>query len=115
MTLKIYNITTKLILKEKIEISDTYFKRLKGLMFKKDFNNGMLFKNLNLGSSIHSCFMLFTIEVYFVDENNKIYEKTILKPWKSYKPQKKAKYIIEYKKSSKERFKIGDQIKLINR
>lgn len=111
--IKIYNITTKALLDENIIISDNYFKRLKGLMFKKDFRGGMLFKNLKYGSDIHTHFMRFPIDVYFIDENDLVYEITSLEPWKSYKPTKKAKYILEYKKSSKKRFKVNDKIKLI--
>ena len=40
----------------------------------------------------------FEIDVYFLDENLLIFEKTTLKPWKFYKPKKQAKYILETKK-----------------
>jgi uncharacterized membrane protein (UPF0127 family) len=36
---------------------------------------------------------------YFLDENKIIFEKVTLKPWKFYKPSKKAKYILETKKN----------------
>ena len=42
--------------------------------------------------------MRFEIDVYFLDENLLIFEKTTLKPWKFYKPKKQAKYILETKK-----------------
>ena len=113
MRVKIYNKTSKVILNENIIISDTFLKRLKGLMFKTDFKEGMLFKNLKYGSSIHSLFMKFTLEVYFIDERNVVFDKIILKPWKSYKPIKKAKYILEFKNKSKKRLKIDDEIELI--
>ena len=108
--IKIYNITTKELLDENILVSDNYFKRLKGLMFKKNFKGGMIFKNLKYGSNIHTHFMRFAIDVYFIDENDSVYEIASLEPWKSYKPSKKAKYILEYKKSSKKRFKVNDKI-----
>ena len=108
--IKIYNITTKKLLDENILVSDNYFKRLKGLMFKKDFGDGMLFKNLKYGSKIHTHFMRFPIDVYFIDENDSVFETASLEPWKSFKPFKKARYILEYKKSSKKRFKVNDKI-----
>ena len=80
-----------------IKYADNYIKRLLGLMFKKDIDYGLLFI-LKYGSSIHTCFMNFTIDVYFLDENKIIFEKVTLKPWKFYKPSKKAKYILETKK-----------------
>lgn len=82
----------------KIKYADNYLKRLFGLMFKKDIDYGLLFI-LKYGSSIHTCFMNFTIDVYFLDENKIIFEKVTLKPWKFYKPSKKAKYILETKKN----------------
>jgi uncharacterized membrane protein (UPF0127 family) len=81
-----------------IKYADNYIKRLLGLMFKKDIDYGLLFI-LKYGSSIHTCFMNFTIDVYFLDENKIIFEKVTLKPWKFYKPSKKAKYILETKKN----------------
>lgn len=82
----------------KIRYADSYFKRLLGLMFKKDIDYGLLFI-LKYGSSIHTCFMRFTIDAYFLDENKVIIDKTTLKPWKFYRPSKKAKYILETKEN----------------
>ena len=56
-----------------IKYADNYIKRLLGLMFKKDIDYGLLFI-LKYGSSIHTCFMNFTIDVYFLDENKIIFE-----------------------------------------
>lgn len=82
----------------KIKYADNYLKRLIGLMFKKDIDYGLLFI-LKYGSSIHTCFMRFNIDVYFIDENKIIFDKITLKPWKFYKPSKKAKYILETKEN----------------
>ena len=82
-----------------IKYADTYLKRLTGLMFKKDIDYGLLFI-LKYGSSIHTCFMRFNIDVYFMDENKKIFDKVTLKPWQYYKPEKKAQYILEVKENS---------------
>ena len=83
----------------KIEYADNYLKRLMGLMFKKDIDYGLLFI-LKYGSSIHTCFMRFNIDVYFLDENKIIFDKITMKPWKYYKPSKKAKYILETKEKT---------------
>lgn len=95
---------------KKIKLADNYLKRLKGLMFKKDIDYGLLIKT-KMGSSIHSYFMCFPIDVYFI-KNNIIYEKTSLEPWKFYKPQQKADFILEFKKDY---FKIkkDDEISII--
>jgi len=73
----------------KIKYADSYFKRLTGLMFKKDVDWGLVFI-LKYGSSVHTCFMRFDIDVYFMDENKTVFEKTTLKPWKYYRPSKKS-------------------------
>ena len=41
-----------------------------------------------------------------------IFEKTILKPWKFYKPKKQAKFILETKKDLL-KLKIGDKLEFI--
>ena len=94
----------------KIKYADNYLKRLFGLMFKKDIDYGLLFI-LKYGSSIHTCFMNFTIDVYFLDEDKTVFEKVTLKPWKFYKPSKKAKYILETKKNYIE-LKKGEKLEL---
>jgi len=94
-----------------IIVADTFLKRFKGLMGKQDFKDGLLFKNLT-DSSIHTMFMRFEIDVYFIDKNKIIYDKVSLKPWKFYRPEKQAKYILETKKD-KLKLKIGDRLDYI--
>lgn len=91
--------------------ADTFFKRFKGLMGKKQFEKGMLFTDLT-DSSIHTMFMRFAIDVYFIDENKTVYDKVTLKPWRFYKPKKWAKYILETRKN-KLKLNIGDKLDLI--
>ncbi|MDO5814667.1 MAG: DUF192 domain-containing protein [Methanobrevibacter sp.] len=102
----ILNNTTDEQVNIKIVVADTFLKRFKGLMFKNDFDECMLFCNLK-DSSIHTLFMKFEIDVYFLDENRVIFEKASLKPWKFHKPEKQAKYILECRKNSLN-LRIGD-------
>ena len=95
----------------KIIYADTFFKRLIGLMGKKDFNHALLFANLR-DSSIHTMFMRFEIDVYFIDENKRVFDKTSLKPWRFYKSKKQAKYVLETKKGLL-KIKIGDCLEFI--
>ena len=95
----------------KIIYADTFFKRLIGLIGKKDFNHVMVFTNLS-GSSIHTMLMRFEIDVYFIDENKRVFDKASLKPWRFYKAKKRAKYIIETKKGLL-KIKIGDRLDFI--
>ena len=95
----------------KLIYADTFFKRFKGLMCKKDFENALLFTNLK-DSGIHTMFMRFEIDVYFIDENKTVFDKVRLKPWKFYKPEKQAEYILETKKGLL-KLEIGDRLDFI--
>ena len=57
-------------------------------------------------------FMRFEIDVYFLDKNKVVFEKTSLKPWKYYKPEKQARYILETKKDLL-KIRIGDELDFI--
>ena len=82
----------------KIKIAKSFKERLFGLMFKKNINNGLLFKNCR---SIHTFFMLEEIDVIATDKNDKI-----IKMYKNIKPcrlliaPKKTKNIYELPKNT---------------
>lgn len=107
----ILNKTTDELIDIKITNANNFFKRFKGLMGKRDIDFAMLLYNLK-DSSIHTHFMRFDIDVYFLDKNKVIFEKTTLKPWKFYKPKKQASYILEAKKD-RLKLKIGDELEFI--
>ena len=107
----ILNKTTDELINIKITCANTFFKRFKGLMGKRDIDYAVLFYNLK-GSSVHTHFMKFDIDVYFLDKNRVIFEKACLKPWKFHKPKKQAYYILETKKD-KLKLKIGDCLDFI--
>ena len=80
-------------------------------MLKKDIDFALLFYDLK-DSRIHTHFMRFDIDVYFLDRDKVIFEKTMLKPWKLYKPKKQATYLLETKKhtfTEEERISFGNQ------
>ena len=107
----IINITSNELINIKIDYADDYFKRFKGLMLRKEVDFAMLFSNLK-DSSIHTHFMRFEIDVYFLDKDKVVFEKITLKPWKFHKPSKKAHYILETKKD-KLKIEIGDKLDFV--
>ena len=107
----ILNKTTNELIYIKIAFSNTFFKRFKGLMGKKDIDFAMLFYDLN-DSGVHTHFMRFDIDVYFLDKNKVIFEKATMEPWKFYRPEKRAVYILETKKDCL-KLKIGDCLDFI--
>lgn len=70
-----------------------FFGKFRGLMFSSKKN--LLFEINNKKVLVHSLFVFFTIKLYFLDENFKILEKGILKPFGFYLPKVKAKYLAE--------------------
>lgn len=107
----IINITSNELINIKIVYANNFFRRFKGLMGKKEIDFAVLFYNLK-DSSVHTHFMRFEIDVYFLDENKVIFEKATLKPWKFYSPKKQAKYILETEKN-KLKLEIGDKLDFI--
>lgn len=107
----ILNKTTNEKFNIKITKADTFFKRFRGLMGKKDFDDAMLFSNIR-DTSVHTHFMRFDIDVYFLDENSNVVDKTALKPWKFYRTSKKVKYVLETKKG-KLKIKTGDRLEFV--
>lgn len=82
----------------KIKIAKSFKDRLFGFMFKKNINNGLLFKNCR---SIHTFFMLEEIDVIATDKSDKI-----IKTYKNIKPcriliaPRKTKNIYELPKNT---------------
>lgn len=107
----ILNKTNNELINIKITYADNFLKRFKGLMGKKDIDFALLFCNLK-DSGIHTHFMRFDIDVYFLDENKVVFEKTTLNPWKFYRPEKRAKFILETKKDVL-KIEIGDKLDFI--
>ncbi|MBU0503872.1 MAG: DUF192 domain-containing protein [Candidatus Omnitrophota bacterium] len=69
--MKITNKTKNTILADDVIIADTPSRRMRGLLGKKDFDKGraMIIRPCQ---SIHTFFMRFSIDVLFIDKNNKV-------------------------------------------
>jgi uncharacterized membrane protein (UPF0127 family) len=85
---------------EQMKECNTFFTRFRGLMFSKPDN--LIFdlkRETRLGASIHTMFVFFRINVYWLDANKKVvYTCLNLRPFTFKIPKKKARYIIELKK-----------------
>lgn len=92
-----------------IIVAEKYFERLKGLLGKKSIpqNTGLLIRPCR---QVHTYFMKFTIDVVFIDKQNKIIHMETLKPFKVSKYVWKAKAVIEFPEGTiaEKQFKIGD-------
>ena len=102
-----------------LKFANSYFSRLKGLMFKKKLDYILVLKpkksNFKVFSSIHTLFMRFTIDVVFLDKNKKVVEISQVSPWKFFSPKRPAYYILEMKKGSVEKYQIaiGDKLNFV--
>lgn len=115
----LYNATKKTKIIEKIVFADSFWKRFKGLMLfpEKKFGFALVFPlevETILGASIHMLFVLFPIDVAWLDKNKKIVDFELgLKPWAlNRSPKKPAKYIVELPVGAlKGRISVGDALK----
>ena len=93
-----------------IKIADTFFKKLIGLMFKRDFSYHLLLKNC---SSIHTFFMFFPIDCIYLDKNYTIIaiHKNI-RPWRIIIGPQRTKSIIELKTNlyTSKLYKVGSRV-----
>ena len=97
----------------KIIIAKNFKDKLFGLMCKKNIDYGLLIKNCK---SIHTFFMLESIDVLLLDQNNKILKiKRNIKPNKIliFKNKKRTN-ILELPNNSSLNYKINDIIKIKN-
>jgi uncharacterized protein len=90
-----------------IQMADSFFLRLKGLMFRKEpiKNEGVWIVPCN---AVHMFFMNFPIDIVLLNEQNevvKIFEN--LQPWKMTKPLKSAHSTLELPSGSIEKFGIS--------
>lgn len=89
----------------------SFSSRLKGFMFKKNINYGLLFKRCN---SIHTFFMQENIDVIMTDKNNKIlFYFPNLKPNKIILPKKNVYNTYEFPTNRLTNIKINDILKIV--
>ena len=69
--MRLINQTQNTVLAENIFIADTTFKRIKGLLGKKEFLPGQALI-LEPCNAVHTFFMRFPIDLLFVDNNYRI-------------------------------------------
>jgi hypothetical protein len=98
----------------KIKIAKTFFSKALGLMFKTKFNYALIFyleKQAQLRNSIHMLFVFTPICAIFLDNNKKVVDKVILKPFcLHYSPKKPCTYLIELPIKHYSKFNLGDII-----
>lgn len=98
------------------DFANSFISRLLGLMFKEDLQRGLILKlpksRSRKGSAIHMFFMRFPLDIVFIDSNKKVVDMISIEPWKTYTPLAPARYVIEMKKGTINKFNIevGDEL-----
>ncbi len=97
--------------KEPVRVADSFWTRFKGLMLRKSLKPGeaLLLKNC---SSIHCCFMRFTIDVIYLDDNMTVLDTESVKPWRLGKIVKGAKHVLETEEHSSWTITPGEKLVL---
>ena len=101
------------------ELCDNFYKRFRGLMFRKrlDKEGCLLFvlnRSSRIDASIHMMFVFFPIDVLWLDESfNVVDYKLNLKPFSlGSSPRKPAKYILEAAAGKCNSVRLGDKFEI---
>ncbi len=103
------------IISSDVELADTFVKQVIGLMFRQSFSGAMVFDmGREAYEGIHMLFVLFPIDVVFLDWNKNIIDlKKNLRPWTgSAFPKSRFRYAVELPAGAidKAGLKVGDQL-----
>jgi len=109
--MRILNKTKKSVVAEDPMVMDSFFSRLRGLMFRTKFPRAMLFVFPEVSikrNSIHSFFVFFEFDAVYLDDQKKVIDiYARVKPFTPYiEPKKPAKYLLELEAGTVEKLKI---------
>ena len=109
-TVRVINRTRDLVLADRAELADTYWRRFLGLMGRRELapGSGLV---LQPGGGIHMWFMRIPLDVIHVDRNDRVtHVLRHLKPWRFGPLFVGSKLAIELPVGAAERTQVGDLI-----
>jgi len=117
----IVNLTTGQIIARQVVRCDTFWKRGRGLMFRRRRaiadGRAFLFVERHEGiaqTAIHMLFVFFPIAVIWLDGEKRVVDKALARPFRPYyAPCRPAQYYIEGHPSLLERVSPGDRLQLL--
>jgi uncharacterized membrane protein (UPF0127 family) len=112
------NLTTGETIAHEVVRCDTFWKRGRGLMFRRGAAVGddrvFLFvegRESVAATTIHMFFVFFPIAVIWLDENRRVVDKVLARPFRPYyAPRRPARYFVEGHPSLLERVNAGDEL-----
>ena len=88
-------------------ICKNIFSQTRGLMFSSKKTLVFVFPSERY-VPLHTFFVFFPISVLFLDQNKRIVEQTVMKPFTFYSPKHTAKYVVEL--PTKTKIKTGETV-----
>lgn len=104
------------ILARNVEVAGGFWSRLRGLMFRRNFeqDSGILFSLKKPKKfSVHTFFVFFPIDLIYLDSDLVVVDlKENMGPWSTYSPNTKASYLLELVsgKIDDVGVKVGDEV-----
>ena len=113
--MKLINKASNIIISENVVVANTFLKRFKGLMFSKELpdENALYIMPCN---EIHTFNMKYSIDVLYLDKNNKILAiNEDMKPGRIGKHVKKAVSVVELPngKIKKKKIEVGQTVEFL--
>lgn len=114
--MRLVNRTTGEVLATGVKFCRTLWSRALGLMFRKGIrpNEALVFVNPRSSraqAAIHMFFVFFPIAVIWLDEDRRVVDKALAKPFRPwYAPSRPAMYYIEGHPTLLDKVKVGDEI-----
>lgn len=114
---RIYNVTQDRPVLERGKWCASYWCHFKGLMFrlKLPTEEGLIFVHKKMSvvnTTIHMFFCFFPIGVVWLDNDLKVVDAKLARPWRpAYAPRSAAQYYIEALPAILEQVQIGDQLR----
>ncbi len=107
----------------KVRRCDTFWCRLRGLMFRRQLPHsegmpleGLLFieaRESKVATSIHMFFVFFPIGVVWLDANRTVVDKVLAKPFRPYyAPQAPAQYFLEGPPDLLDWVEVGERLQM---
>jgi uncharacterized membrane protein (UPF0127 family) len=107
----IRNSTRGTVLCRKTEMAESFFRKARGLMFRKSLgrDSGMLFVFSRPGRfSFWTPFMRFPIDIVFMDSSKRVVDvREGLGPWRACRPRGSARYALELRAGTARRTGTG--------
>ena len=112
----LYNRTKKRKIMERVRFADSFYLKLRGLMFERgeNFNYALVFpfgREARAEASIHMLFVFFPIAAVYLDSGKRVVDMAKMKPFAlNYTPKKPAAFIVELPEEKANGISIGDRL-----